>query len=247
MNQHDRAVMLELQNVTLNYPSGKKTFDHGVHHVLNGVSVNLYEGETLGVVGRNGCGKSTILRVMAGILAPTSGKVIQKVGTSAALLSLGLGFKPNLSGRDNALLSAMLQGASRRQAESWLDEIKLFSELGDSFEEPVKTYSSGMRARLAFTTGLLTHVDILMIDEILSVGDAHFKGKAEAALRERISGQQTVVFVSHAAAQVGSICDRAIWVENGVVAAEGPPAGVLDEYKAHLESVKNRPDVFRVK
>jgi len=132
---------------------------------------------------------------MAGILAPTSGEVRMHPGKSASLLSLGLGFKGELSGRDNALLSAMLQGSSRNQAESFMDEIAEFSELGDSFELPVKNYSSGMRARLAFTTALMTHVDILLIDEILSVGDAHFRGKALNAMQNRITGEQTVAFV----------------------------------------------------
>lgn len=146
-------------------------------------------------------------------------------------MTIGLGFKPDLSGRDNALLSAMLQGASNRQAQGYLEEIKEFSELGDSFEEPVKTYSSGMRSRLGFTTALISHVDILLIDEALSAGDAQFRGKAEAAMKERISGEQTVVFVSHSEGQVQKLCDRAIWLENGKVAAEGDTAEVLADYQ----------------
>jgi lipopolysaccharide transport system ATP-binding protein len=238
MTESQQKVMLELQDVSLSYHSKKSTFEHGVHHVLNSVSMKLYEGETLGVIGKNGCGKTTILRLMAGILAPSSGKIERRKGSSAALLSLGLGFKPNLSGRSNAMLSAMLQGASKEQAKSYLEGIKEFSELGDSFEEPVKTYSSGMRSRLGFTTALKTHVDILLIDEVLSVGDAHFKKKAEASIKERISGDQTVVFVSHSAPQIEKICDRAIWLNQGQIAAEGDTDCVLKNYGKYIKSMK---------
>jgi lipopolysaccharide transport system ATP-binding protein len=226
-----REVMLQLEDVSLSYPSRRKSFDHGAHHVLDRVSLQVFEGETLGIIGRNGVGKSTTLRLMAGILAPTSGTVWQRPGKSASLLTIGLGFRPDLSGRDNATLAAMLQGATARQARSFLEEIKEFSELGDSFEEPVKTYSSGMLARLGFTTALKTHVDILLIDEVLSVGDALFREKAEAAMKSRISGDQTVVFVSHMEGQVREVCDRAICLYEGAVLAEGDPAAVLDAYR----------------
>lgn len=230
MSGGDRKVMLALDNVSLSYHSSSKSFDHGSHHVLDSVSLQVYEGETLGIIGRNGVGKSTVLRLMAGILAPTSGKVRQRPGKTSSLLTLGLGFRPDLSGRDNAMLAAMLQGASARQARNYLEEIKEFSELGDSFEEQVKTYSSGMRARLGFTTALKTHVDILLIDEVLSVGDAQFRKKAEAAMKSRISGEQTVVFVSHMEKQVLQICNRAICLHKGAVLAEGEPAEVMAAY-----------------
>jgi lipopolysaccharide transport system ATP-binding protein len=234
----DKRVMLELDNVSLSYHSGKKTFDHGTHHVLNQVSLKLYEGETLGIIGRNGVGKTTLLRLMAGILAPTHGDVRLRPGRSASLLTLGLGFKPDLSGRDNALLAGMLQGSTRERAESFLDEIAEFSELGDSFWEPVKNYSAGMRARLAFTTALMTHVDILLIDEILSVGDAHFRGKAQSAMINRIQGEQTVVFVSHMADQVKELCDRVIWLDQGRVVAEGDSAEVVDAYTQKITGAR---------
>lgn len=223
-------VMLRLESVFHSYRARNEHFDHGTHHVLNDVSFNVYRGETLGIIGRNGAGKSTMLRLMAGIFRPSSGTITRHPGASCALLSLGLGFQPELSGRDNALLSAMLQGASRREAKRWLADICEFSELGQSFDEPVKTYSSGMRARLGFTTALLTHVDILLIDEVLSVGDAQFKEKAEAAMLGRISGGQTVVFVSHTEGQVRMLCNRVIWIERGEVQAEGAPEEVLARY-----------------
>jgi lipopolysaccharide transport system ATP-binding protein len=238
MSQNDRAPMLEMQEVSLNYRAARDSFDEGVHHVLDGVSLRLYDGETLGIIGRNGVGKTTMLRVMAGILAPTSGQVSIRSGVKVSLLTLGLGFLPDLSGRDNALLSAMLQGASKRQAMSYLAEIKTFSELGESFDEPVKTYSSGMRSRLGFTTALMTHVDILLVDEILSVGDAHFRAKAEAAMKERLGGNQTVVLVSHNNNQIKQLCDRAIWIDNGRVASEGNAKQVLVDYRRSIELQK---------
>ncbi|MDG2273163.1 MAG: ATP-binding cassette domain-containing protein [Halioglobus sp.] len=231
----NKTIVLELNEVSLSYHSSRKSFDQGKHHVLQEVSMRLYDGEALGIIGKNGVGKTTLLQVMAKILAPTKGSVKMAPGKSASLLTLGLGFKPDLSGRNNALLAAMLQGSTREQAMSFLDEIKEFSELGDSFGEPVKTYSSGMRSRLAFTTALMTHVDVLLIDEILSVGDAHFRGKALEAMQERISGDQTVVFVSHMADQVEKLCDRVIWLENGKVAAEGDPKEIIHSYNESVE------------
>ena len=238
MSEDNKSIVLELEDVSLSYHSGRKTFDHGTHHVLNQVSMKLYEGETLGIVGRNGVGKTTMLRLMAAILAPTSGSVRKHPAKSASLLTLGLGFKPELSGRDNALLAAMLQGSSRKTAESFMGVIEEFSELGDSFKEPVKNYSSGMRARLAFTTALMTHVDILLIDEILSVGDAHFRGKAQAAMKNRITGEQTVVFVSHMADQVKELCDRVIWLDKGKIAAEGDSTEVTDAYTQFITQAR---------
>ncbi|MEM6581836.1 MAG: ABC transporter ATP-binding protein [Pseudomonadota bacterium] len=231
MSAENETVMLALDNVSLSYHTGREQFDHGSHHVLNRVSLKVYEGETLGIIGRNGVGKSTLLRLMSGILAPTDGEVYQHPGKSCALLTLGLGFRPDLSGRNNAKLAAMLQGASEEEAQSHLEEIKAFSELGDSFEEPVKTYSSGMRARLGFTTALKTHVDILLIDEVLSVGDAQFRQKAAQAMRKRIKSEQTVVFVSHMEAQIRRICNRAIYLDAGHIVAEGEPKEVMRAYR----------------
>jgi lipopolysaccharide transport system ATP-binding protein len=230
MSAADRAVMLELDDVSHSYRSGKKTFEHGIHRVLDSVSLKLYEGETLGIIGRNGAGKTTMLQIMAKILAPSRGQVKIRPGKTSSLLTLGLGFRQDLAGRDNALLAAMLQGADLALAQGYLEEIKAFSELGDSFEEPVKIYSAGMRARLGFTTALLTHVDILLIDEVLSVGDRKFREKAEAAMKERVGGDQTVVFVSHSQGQVEALCDRAILIADGKVAAEGACSEVLAAY-----------------
>ncbi|MFT5333683.1 MAG: lipopolysaccharide transport system ATP-binding protein [Halioglobus sp.] len=234
MSGDEKSVLLQLDNVCLDYHPGKSRPDQ---LVLDSVSLALYRGETLGVIGKNGCGKTTILRVMAGILAPTSGVVQARSGVTSSLLTIGLGFRADLSGRDNALLSAMLQGSSRAEAEALLEEIKEFSELGQSFEEPVKSYSSGMRARLGFTTALITHVDILLVDEILSVGDAHFRQKAQTAMKDRIGGDQTVVFVSHNDSQVQDLCDRAIWLNDAKIAAQGDVSDVLVEYRNHINAL----------
>lgn len=238
MASDERKVMLELQEVSLDFRSSKGSFDHGVHHVLDRVSFKLHENETLGIVGRNGVGKTTMLRIMAGILAPSRGNVITHAGVSASLLTIGLGHRLDLNGRDNALLSAMLQGASRAEAKSYLEDIKAFSELGDSFEEPVRTYSAGMKSRLGFTTALLTHVDVLLVDEILSVGDVEFKRKAEQAMKQRISGNQTVVFVSHSQAQVKELCDRVLWIDQGQIRADGEPEWALAQYRASMKTEK---------
>lgn len=236
MTTDDRPIMLKLRNVSLNFKLRKSNFDLEVHKVLDSVSLNVYKSENLGIIGQNGVGKTTMLRIMGGIIDATSGTIQRRRGTSVSLLTIGLGFKPQLSGRDNAKLAAMLAGASSKQAEMHLDEIKEFSELGDYFDRPVKTYSSGMRSRLGFSTSLLTHVDTMLIDEVLSVGDAQFSEKAEKAIRKRISGNQTVVFVSHSEAQIKSICDRVIWLKDGKIASEGDPDEVYNDYNSYIQS-----------
>jgi len=237
MSTEKWPLMLDLDSVSHSYQVGRKA-DADTQYVLDEVSLQLYEGETLGIMGRNGVGKTTMLRIMAGILAPSSGKVTIAEGKKAALLTLGLGFKPDLSGRDNAILAAMLQGSTRKQAEAFMDSIKDFSELGRAFELPVKTYSAGMRARLGFTTALMTHVDILLIDEVLSVGDADFREKALEAMKNRITGEQTVVFVSHMVEQVKKLCNRVIWLDKGKIVMEGECIEVADAYTRHIRELR---------
>lgn len=205
--------LLRLENVAYHYGSGRRAAP--VDSVLSGVNLELYRGDKLGILGRNGAGKTTLLRLMAGILAPSAGSVVRSPGVSISLLSLGLGFRNDLSGRDNARLSAMLQGLSREEAETSLEQIHEFSGLGPAFENAVKTYSVGMRARLGFSTALLNHVDILLIDEVLAVGDREFRQQAREAIQARFSESRTVVLVSHSVQQLRQLCDRFMVIDAG--------------------------------
>lgn len=230
-------VILAAQNVSLTYKSSNKGFfSKFTHQALKDVSFDLAKGETLGILGKNGGGKSTLLRILAGIINPSSGSVVCAPTTTRALLTLGLGFIPNVSGRENAVYSAMLQGASRKQAKSILNEIAEFTELGEFFDQPVDTYSSGMKARLGFATAMYTQVDILFIDEVLSVGDAHFRKKAEAAMLSKLTGEQTCVFVSHNSDQVNKVCNRAIWIDEGIIKEQGDTATVAHHYNLFMQT-----------
>jgi lipopolysaccharide transport system ATP-binding protein len=196
---------------------------------LEDVSMTLARGDRLGVVGRNGAGKSTLLRVIAGILAPDRGRAT-RARVSCQLLSLALGFQPHLSGRDNAILSGLMLGLHYGDIVRKLPAILEFSELGDFFEEPIATYSTGMMSRLGFSVAIQIEPDILMIDEVLSVGDAEFREKSGAALRERIHNGCTVVFVSHDDASIKDICTHALWIEEGRSILHGQVDQVLDAY-----------------
>ena len=229
--------IISLQNVAIRYKlhSGlfrpKKYFD-----ALKSVSLDIYPGETLGVLGRNGSGKSTLLRVITGVLRPDKGKIINR-GVNVSLLALQAGFDQNLSGRDNAIFRGMLLGYSRRDAVACLDEIQEYSELGDFFFEPVRTYSSGMSARLGFSISIINSPDVILLDEVLSVGDQHFKQKAERTMMSMIQSEQTVVLVSHSHHQVARLCDRAVLIDNGISYATGKPKDVLKIYEEGLRKL----------
>lgn len=230
----EAELVLDLRQVSLDFTHRNGLFSSSSRRVLAGVSIELRRGQTLGIVGKNGCGKSTLLRVMAGILRPTEGTVIIKEQLSTSLLALGLGFRGDLTGRDNAYLSAMLQGSSRASAKAMLDSIRDFAELGEAFERRVSTYSSGMRARLGFATALVNRVDVLFIDEILAVGDGSFREKAAAALKEQLRGEQTVVLVTHNLKEVETLCDSVVWMEGGRILESGTPQGVIPKYRESL-------------
>ena len=202
------------------------------HEALRGLSLEVAKGERLGLVGRNGAGKSTLLRIMAGIYPPAAGSVWRAPELSVALLSLGLGFKPELTGRENALLAAILQGMSKGEAKRRLEAIGDFTELGKYYDEPVKSYSSGMRSRLGFATGLLLETDILLLDEILSVGDRAFRQKASEALMDKLAGNRTVILVHHLERAISTLCTRAVWLEQGQIRKSGDVALVLEAYQA---------------
>jgi lipopolysaccharide transport system ATP-binding protein len=202
--------VISVNHLTFSYKTRKSLLTNFTHTVFNDLSFTVEEGEVLGIVGRNGAGKSTLLKLISGVLYPDSGEVIIKKGKVISLLTLGLGFNPTLTGKDNAIISCMLNGMSHKEAKARLKKIYDFSELGEYFEEPVRTYSSGMRSRLGFSTALMSDVDILLVDEVLSVGDAAFKKKSEAAMLKLFAQNKTVIFISHSSEQVARLCSRVI-------------------------------------
>lgn len=222
---------VELDSVSLLYRTRLAFFRHEKFKALDNVSFKVKRGETFGVIGGNGSGKSTLLKVLAGIYAPDTGNIIHHCASSS-LLTLGLGFNNELSGRENAIVSAMLNGASRKQAIAAMGDIIEFSELGGNIDKPVKTYSSGMRARLGFSVAMHNQVELLLVDEVLGVGDQDFRQKAEAAMLEKLNSEQTVIFVSHSAQQVKKLCKNSIWLDKGQVKAYGETDVVLKAYQA---------------
>jgi lipopolysaccharide transport system ATP-binding protein len=230
-----RDVLVEMHNVGVAF-NAKRSLGDNRFWALEDVSLTLRRGERLGVIGRNGAGKSTLLRVIAGILAPDRGTV-KRGPVSCQLLSLSLGFVPYLSGRDNAVLSGLMLGLRRREIVARLPAIREFSELGEFFEQPIATYSSGMNMRLAFSVAIQVEPDVLLIDEVLAVGDAEFQEKSGAALRARMGEGHTVVLVSHSEEQVAKLCDRVVWIEHGKSVLEGDRDDVFAAYHRDLHLI----------
>ena len=209
-------VFLSLRDVGVRFNMSGKASKSGYIEPLKGISLDVRAGETLGVLGANGAGKSTLLKIMSGALRPDHGEVINR-GASVALLALQAGFDSNLSGRDNALFGGMLLGHSRKAVLQRLEEVKDYAELGDFFDEPVRTYSSGMASRLGFAISTVISPDVLLVDEVLSVGDAHFRKKAERTMMQKIAAGQTVVLVSHSRGQIANLCDRCVILNQGAL------------------------------
>ena len=229
--------VITLQNVAVRYKrSGNLFRKKSYFEALKSINLDIYPGETLGILGRNGSGKSTLLRIISGVIRPDRGKIINH-GVSVSLLALQAGFDPNLNGSDNAILSGMLQGSSRREVQDKLKEIQEYSELGDFFFEPVRTYSTGMRTRLGFSITTIISPDVLLVDEVLGVGDLHFRQKAERTMVAKIQSQQTVVLVSHSHPQIARLCDRAVLIDEGISYASGDPHEVLSIYEERLENI----------
>lgn len=197
---------------------------------LKGIDLVIPAGKTVGIVGRNGSGKSTLLKVLTGIYAPSSG-AIQINGRVSALLDLGAGFHPDFTGRENILINGIILGMSRADVRARMDEIIAFSELGDFIDEPVRTYSSGMYMRLAFAVATHVDPDILIIDEILAVGDEHFTRKCQAKMDEFKKAGKTIVLVTHDLGTLQSWCDLAAWIDGGRIRALGDPRKVVAEYR----------------
>ncbi|MBQ2974525.1 MAG: ABC transporter ATP-binding protein [Clostridia bacterium] len=204
---------------------------------LNDISFTVEKGDRVGVLGFNGAGKSTLLKVIAGVLKPTKGSV-KVSGVIAPMLELGAGFDMNYSGKENIYLYGATMGYSRKFIEEKYDEIVEFSELGDFIDVPVKNYSSGMRARLGFAIATAVEPEILILDEVLSVGDAKFRQKSEAKIRSMFDKGITVLFVSHSTQQVLNICNKAIILEKGKLIAQGDAKEICDKYNQMVKGGK---------
>lgn len=236
----------------------KRLWDHVVSRVardeassvfaLRDISLCVAPGERLGIIGRNGSGKSTLLRVIAGVIVPERGTVAVTEGrTVAPLIELGIGFHPELSGRENCYLGGSLLGLSRREMDAQIDEIVAFSELRDFIDEPIKSYSSGMYARLAFALATCKHPDILLLDEVLSVGDQFFVKKSLARMQRLMGEGTTVVIVSHNLDLLVTQCGRLLWLERGVMQADGPSAEVAAAYRQSGGRVSTMDDTHRLR
>lgn len=206
---------------------------------LRNVSFSVRQGEAFGVVGGNGSGKSTLLKLIAGILSPTSGR-IEVSGKVAALIELGAGFHPEISGRENIFVNGALLGLSRREVESRFDEIVDFSGLAEFIDEPVKNYSSGMYVRLGFAVAIHTDPDVLLVDEVLAVGDESFAHRCLRRVEEMLGAGKTVLFVSHSLGLVEGLCDRVMWLERGEIGGLGAPRRTIDSYRGAVADEEGR-------
>lgn len=197
---------------------------------LDDVTFRVEKGEAFGVIGHNGAGKSTLLRVMARTLKPNTGRVVVN-GKASTLLQLGVGFNPELSGARNIYLGGLAAGLRRAEVDEIFDDVVEYAGLGHAIDRPVKTYSSGMFSRLAFSVSMHLNPDILLLDEVLVVGDAEFREKSLQTMRELLDRAGTIVFVSHALPQVADFCDRALWLDHGRLRLIGPAEEVADSYR----------------
>lgn len=197
--------------------------------VLKDIDLKIKPGESVALIGTNGSGKSTLLKLMTKIIYPTKGKIITK-GKLTSLLELGAGFHPDFTGRENIYFNASIFGLTRKEIDARINDIIEFSELKEFIDTPVRTYSSGMYMRLAFSVAINVDADILLIDEILAVGDQHFQDKCFAKLEELKNSDKTIVIVSHSLDSIKKLCNRAVWIYNGDVRLDGKPEKVIDEY-----------------
>lgn len=205
-----------------------------VYEALRGISFEVKKGEIMGIVGKNGSGKSTLLRAIAGIFSADSGS-IELESDSVSLLSIGVGFQKKLSGRENIILSGMLLGFSEQEVRDKMDEIIEFANLGKFIDMPVKTYSSGMYSKLAFSITAVLETDIMLIDEVLSVGDAKFKKKSYKKMQELIMDEnRTVVIVSHSTETLEKLCTSLLWLHEGEIKMQGETKTVLDAYNEFM-------------
>lgn len=208
----------------------KKDLKRKEFWALKNISFEVHKGDVVGIIGHNGAGKSTLLKTISGIMKPTKGSIHVK-GNIVPMLELGSGFDPELSGRENIYLNGAIMGYSKAFLDEKYEEITTFSELGDFIEAPIRTYSSGMMARLAFSIACIVEPEILIVDEILSVGDADFQEKSRKRMMELMGGGTTVFFVSHNLEQIKEMCNKVLWIERGEMKMWGITEKVCDKYE----------------
>jgi len=244
MAKKERTLAVTVKNLKVCYRELKKTSIRSIwskrhkkvekYEAVKDVSFELEEGKILGVIGQNGAGKSTMLRSIAGIFSPDSGS-IDLHGNTISLLSIGVGFNRKLSGYENIYLSGLLLGFSEEEIKEKEKEIIDFADIGEFIYKPVKTYSSGMYSKLAFAITAILETDIMLIDEVLSVGDANFKKKSYNKMKELISDdKRTVIIVSHNLETIKELCDDVLWLDKGKVVEIGPAAEILPKYKEFM-------------
>lgn len=246
----NKNTAIKVQNLTKTYKLYSKPIDrlkeslhplkkkyHKDFYALNNVSFEIKKGETVGIIGKNGSGKSTLLKIITGVLTPTSGKV-NIHGKISAILELGAGFNPEMTGLENIYLNNSINGLTKEQTDKRIKDIVDFAELGEFIHQPIKTYSSGMKARLAFAVSINVDPDILIVDEALSVGDAAFARKCFAKMEEIRSKGATILFVSHSEGSIVSLCNRAIWISQGNQIIDGTPKLVTGLYMKHINDSK---------
>jgi ABC-type polysaccharide/polyol phosphate transport system ATPase subunit len=217
---------------------GRGTKHTRVVRALDDVNLDVPYGSVLGIVGANGAGKSTMMRVISGILPPSQGR-IEVYGRVSTLLALGVGFNPSLSGRENVLLGGLAGGMSRKEIADHFEEIADFAELGDAIEAPMRTYSSGMFSRLGFSVAVTVKPDILIIDEALSTGDAHFKEKSLNKIKELRGDARALIMVSHGLGTIREVCNEVAWLHKGKLIQRGQPDAVVDAYEKFLHVGKS--------
>lgn len=235
--------IISLNNISVSYPEHtdhpfkkllKLNSEKDRFWALRDINFEVKKGEVLGIIGRNGSGKSTLLKLLSGLISPDKGDY-KIIGERPVLLSLGAGFQPELPGIENIYLNGLLLGHTKKKIDERLEEIIEFSELGDFIYKPVRTYSSGMRSRLAFSTAISLDPEILLIDEVLGVGDSAFQRKCKEAITEKIKEDRTIILVTHSANLVKSICDRVVWIHLGEQKAVGETQLIVDEYEQFMK------------
>ncbi len=225
-----QKTLIQMKEVGVNYRNSLNIWSRKDIWALKQVTFEVRAGETLGIIGKNGAGKSTLLKLLAGIIEPDVGLITRNV-RSVMLLSLQVGFLPQLSGRENAILSGILLGMRKLQVTNSMEEIIEFSGLQEYIDYPVRTYSSGMKARLGFAVACQADPDVLLVDEVLGVGDASFNEKSKKLMVDKINSDKTVVIVSHNESTIEQYCDRVVLIDKGESILEGSPAEVFAAYK----------------